>query len=115
MKTFRITSSVVPIVYEKVLRVMVPFLPYFLEQRLRFFCRCCARAVCISCTDIEHRGHKTSKIEEAATEARLALNRAIENAESQVTLGLHPFLSISSWLFVTKITQRFFGLLITKA
>ncbi|XP_013787373.2 tripartite motif-containing protein 2-like [Limulus polyphemus] len=53
-------------------------------QTLRFYCRDCETAVCVTCTDIEHGGHGTMRLREAIEDQKDALKSLLQKAYSQV-------------------------------
>lgn len=59
------------------------FCPKHSSQTLRFFCRDCETTVCVTCTDIEHSGHRTTRIREAAHELRAAIRGLLEDARTR--------------------------------
>ncbi|XP_064482125.1 tripartite motif-containing protein 3-like [Ornithodoros turicata] len=57
--------------------------PKHSSQTLRFFCRDCETAVCVTCTDIEHSGHRTTRIREAAEDLRVAIRTLLDEARTR--------------------------------
>ncbi|XP_076344976.1 tripartite motif-containing protein 2-like isoform X2 [Tachypleus tridentatus] len=53
-------------------------------QTLRFYCRNCETAVCVTCTDIEHCGHGTVRLRDAIEDERNALKVLLRKAYLQV-------------------------------
>ncbi|XP_022244408.1 tripartite motif-containing protein 2-like isoform X1 [Limulus polyphemus] len=53
-------------------------------QTLRFYCRNCETAVCVTCTDIEHGGHCTVRLRDAIEDQKDSLKVLLRKAYSQV-------------------------------
>ena len=53
-------------------------------QDLEFYCSECETAVCIYCTDAEHRTHRTLLLTEAIKEHRVNLSEMMDQANSQI-------------------------------
>ncbi|XP_035206360.1 tripartite motif-containing protein 2-like isoform X1 [Stegodyphus dumicola] len=53
-------------------------------QTLRFYCRDCETAICVTCTDIEHSGHLTTRLKEAMVEQKGLLNDLLDRVEAKI-------------------------------
>ncbi|XP_023215414.1 tripartite motif-containing protein 2-like isoform X1 [Centruroides sculpturatus] len=58
--------------------------PKHINQTLRFYCRDCETAICVTCTDIEHGGHVTTRLRDAVEDQKSSLKDLLEKAYSQV-------------------------------
>ncbi|CAG0924023.1 unnamed protein product, partial [Notodromas monacha] len=74
------------------------YCPSHAGQRLRFYCRDCESAICISCTDIEHRHHNTARLHHAVMEHRVALRQLLDRVLCKVPLLESAFEGVSETL-----------------
>ena len=51
---------------------------------LRFYCRDCDTAVCVTCTDIEHRLHATMRLSEAMQDQTNAMHSLLHAVDNKV-------------------------------
>ncbi|XP_042894909.1 tripartite motif-containing protein 2 isoform X2 [Parasteatoda tepidariorum] len=54
------------------------------SQTLRFYCRECETAICVTCTDIEHKGHLTIRLREAVNDQKEMLSNLLDNVEEKI-------------------------------
>ncbi|KAF2358120.1 B-box-type zinc finger [Trinorchestia longiramus] len=81
------------------------FCPSHEGMTLRFYCRDCDTAICISCTDIEHRMHTTLRLSDAMTDqtaAMLALVDAVANKLPAVTCCIEDLTEATERLTVKR-------------
>ncbi|UYV83691.1 TRIM2 [Cordylochernes scorpioides] len=57
--------------------------PKHRSQTLRFYCHECETAVCVTCTDIEHGGHATSRLKDAIQGHKATLLDLLRRAHAQ--------------------------------
>ncbi|XP_054716381.1 tripartite motif-containing protein 2-like [Uloborus diversus] len=55
-------------------------------QTLRFYCRDCETAICVTCTDIEHNGHLTTRLREAMADQKSMLNDLLDRVEAKIPI-----------------------------
>ncbi|XP_022243713.1 tripartite motif-containing protein 2-like isoform X1 [Limulus polyphemus] len=58
--------------------------PKHQSQTLKFYCIECETPICVTCTDIEHGGHSTTRMQEAVEDQKATLKNLVEKAYSQV-------------------------------
>lgn len=59
--------------------------PKHRAQTLRFYCADCETAVCVTCTDIEHAGHRTTRLGDAMQDQKGLLNDLLDRVEAKVS------------------------------
>ena len=60
--------------------------PKHRAQTLRFYCADCETAVCVTCTDIEHAGHRTTRLGDAMQDQKGLLNDLLDRVEAKVSI-----------------------------
>lgn len=58
--------------------------PKHINQSLRFYCKECETAICVTCTDIEHAGHITARLTEAVKDEKTNLRELLKKAYDHV-------------------------------
>lgn len=58
--------------------------PKHRAQTLRFYCGDCETAVCVTCTDIEHAGHRTTRLGDAMQDQKGLLNDLLDRVEAKI-------------------------------
>ncbi|XP_055927492.1 tripartite motif-containing protein 2-like isoform X2 [Argiope bruennichi] len=58
--------------------------PKHINQSLRFYCKECETAICVTCTDIEHAGHMTARLAEAVKDEKSNLRELLKKAYDHV-------------------------------
>ncbi|XP_022258135.1 tripartite motif-containing protein 2-like isoform X2 [Limulus polyphemus] len=74
--------------------------PKHQSQTLRFYCRECETAICVTCTDIEHGGHDTTRMREAVEEQKAVLKNLVEKAYSQIPALKEAMDSVNALSFI---------------
>lgn len=65
-------------------------------QTLRFYCRDCETAICVTCTDIEHSGHITMRLRDAIHDQKEMLGDLLERVYNQVPVLEEAILAVSN-------------------
>ncbi|XP_054722216.1 tripartite motif-containing protein 2-like isoform X2 [Uloborus diversus] len=70
-----------------------------INQSLRFYCKECETAICVTCTDIEHAGHITARLTEAVKDEKNSLRDLLKKAYEHVPELKEAIESVSSVSF----------------
>lgn len=73
--------------------------PKHINQSLRFYCKECETAICVTCTDIEHAGHMTARLTEAVKDEKTNLRELLKKAYDHVPALKEAIESVSNICF----------------
>lgn len=73
--------------------------PKHVNQSLRFYCKECETAICVTCTDIEHAGHMTARLTEAVKDEKCNLRELLKKAYDHVPTLKEAIEAVSSISF----------------